>query len=197
MMNDMLEPQSLSKIEAFIRGLVQPNAEEWEAFVRIVRFKKLMKKDLLLEDGQVCNFIAFMNSGVMREYAFQNGKETTVDFITENQFASDYQSFIMLEPSKQYLEALTDVDLIILKKDAINDLFDKYKVWERFGRLIIERVFCINEGKRKKIISTGNEEQYRDFATSYPQIIQKVPQYYIASYLGLTPEHLSRIRKKG
>jgi CRP-like cAMP-binding protein len=196
-MNDMLEPQSLSKIEAFIRELVQPNAEEWEAFVRIVRFKKLMKKDLLLEDGQVCNFIAFLNSGVMREYAFQNGKETTVDFITENQFASDYQSFIMQEPSKQYLEALTDVDLIILKKDAINDLFDKYKVWERFGRLIIERVFCINEGKRKKIISTGNEEQYRDFETSYPQIIQQVPQYYIASYLGLTPEHLSRIRKKG
>jgi CRP-like cAMP-binding protein len=197
MMNDMLEPQSLSKIEAFIRGLVQPNEEEWEAFVRIVRFKKLTKKDLLLEDGKVCNFIAFLNSGVMREYAFQNGKETTVDFITENQFASDYQSFIMQEPSKQYLEALTDVDLIILKKDAINDLFDKYKVWERFGRLIIERVFCINEGKRKKIISTGNEEQYRDFATSYPQIIQQVPQYYIASYLGLTPEHLSRIRKKG
>jgi CRP-like cAMP-binding protein len=196
-MNDMSEPQSLLKIEAFIRGLVQPNAEEWEAFVRIIRFKKLSKKDLLLEDGQVCNFIAFINSGVMREYAFQNGKETTVDFITENQFASDYQSFIMQEPSKQYLEALTDVDLIILKKDAINDLFDKYKVWERFGRLIIERVFCINEGKRKKIISTGNEEQYRDFAKSYPQIIQQVPQYYIASYLGLTPEHLSRIRKKG
>jgi CRP-like cAMP-binding protein len=176
---------------------VQPNAEEWDAFVRIVRFKKLMKKDLLFEDGQVCNFIAFLNSGVMREYAFHNGKETTVDFITENQFASDYQSFIMQEPSKQYLEALTDVDLLLLKKDAINALFDKYKVWERFGRLIIERVFCINEGKRKKIISTGNEEQYRDFARSYPQIIQQVPQYYIASYLGLTPEHLSRIRKKG
>jgi CRP-like cAMP-binding protein len=196
-MNGMLEPQSLSKIETFIRGLVQPDAEEWEAFVSIVRFKKLMKKDLLLEDGQVCNFIAFLNSGVMREYAFQNGKETTVDFITENQFASDYQSFIMQEPSKQYLEALTDVDLLILKKDAINGLFDKYKVWERFGRLIIERVFCINEGKRKKIISTGHEEQYREFAASYPQIIQQVPQYYIASYLGLTPEHLSRIRKKG
>jgi CRP-like cAMP-binding protein len=196
-MNGMLEPQSLSKIETFIRGLVQPDAEEWEAFVSIVRFKKLMKKDLLLEDGQVCNFIAFLNSGVMREYAFQNGKETTVDFITENQFASDYQSFIMQEPSKQYLEALTDVDLLILKKDAINGLFDKYKVWERFGRLIIERVFCINEGKRKKIISTGQEEQYREFAASYPQIIQQVPQYYIASYLGLTPEHLSRIRKKG
>ena len=194
--NKMVAPQSLLKIEAFIRKLVQPNAEEWEAFVSIVQSKKLLKKDLLLEAGQVCNFIAFLNSGVMREYAFLNGKDTTVDFITENQFTSDYQSFIMEEPSRQYLEALTDTELIILRKDAINALFDKYKVWERFGRLIIERVFCINEGKRKKIISTGVEEQYRDFATSYPEIVQQVPQYYIASYLGLSPEHLSRIRKK-
>jgi CRP-like cAMP-binding protein len=75
-------------------------------------------------------------------------------------------------------------------------LFDKYKIWERFGRLIIEKVFCNAEAKRKKIIATTHEEQYRDFASDYPQIVQQVPQYYIASYLGLSPEHLSRIRKK-
>jgi CRP-like cAMP-binding protein len=192
----MTDPQSLNKIEAFIRMLVQPNEEEWEAFTKIVGFKQLKKKDLLLQEGQVCNFIAFLNSGVLREYSFQNDKETTVDFMTENQFTSDYQSFIMQVPSRQYLEALTDVDLLILKKDAINALYDRYKVWERFGRLIIERVFCIAEAKRKKIIATTHDEQYRDFAAAYPQIIQQVPQYYIASYLGLTPEHLSRLRKK-
>jgi CRP-like cAMP-binding protein len=119
-----------------------------------------------------------------------------VDFVTENQFTSDYQSFIMQVPSMQYLEALTDVDLLILKKEAINALYDKYKIWERFGRLIIEMVFCSAEAKRKKIISTSHDEQYRNFAASYPQIVQQVPQYYIASYLGLTPEHLSRLRKK-
>lgn len=188
--------ESLIKIETFIRRIVQPNEEEWEAFTRIVNFKKLKKKDLLLEEGQVCNFIAFVNSGILREYSFQNDKETTVDFVQENQFTSDYQSFIMHVPSKQYLEALTDVDLLILKKEAINALYDQYKIWERFGRLIIERVFCNAEAKRKKIIATSHDEQYRDFAVAYPQIVQQVPQYYIASYLGLTPEHLSRLRKK-
>ncbi|MCF0072766.1 Crp/Fnr family transcriptional regulator [Dyadobacter sp. CY261] len=192
----MTDPGSLLKIESFIRTIVQPNEQEWEDFTRIVRLKKLKKRDLLLEEGQVCNFIAFLNSGVLREYSFQNGKETTVDFVSENQFTSDYQSFIMQVPSKQYLEALTDVDLLILKKDSINALFDKYKIWERFGRLIIERVFCSAEAKRKNILSTTHEEQYRDFTANYPQIVQQVPQYYIASYLGLSPEHLSRIRKK-
>ena len=99
-------------------------------------------------------------------------------------------------PSKQYLEALTDVDLLILRKDDINFLYDKYKIWERFGRLIIEAIFCGVEQKRKMIISTSLDEQYRDFVAAYPQILQKVPQYYIASYLGISPEHLSRLRKK-
>ena len=115
----MTDPETLIKIETFIRKIVQPNEEEWEAFTRIVNVKKLKKKDLLLEEGQVCNFIAFLNSGVLREYSFQNDKETTVDFVGENQFTSDYQSFIMQVPSKQYLEALTDVDLLILKKDML------------------------------------------------------------------------------
>jgi CRP-like cAMP-binding protein len=190
------DPTSLLKIEAFIRHFIQPNKEEWNAFAAILHEKKLKKKDLLLEGGQVCNFIGFINSGVMREYAFENGKESTVDFVSENQFVVDFQSFIMVKKSRQYLEALTDVDLLMFKKDAINALYDKYKIWERFGRLIIEHVFCNMEEKRKKIIATSHEEQYRNFAAVYPDVIQQVPQYYIASYLGLTPEHLSRIRRK-
>lgn len=192
----MSDIQSLIKVELFIRTIVQPDTEEWEAFTRIVQFKELKKKDLLLKEGRVCDFIAFVNSGVLREYSYQNGKEITVDFVGENQFTSDYQSFLQQTPSKQYLEALTDMELLILKKEGINSLYDKYKIWERFGRLIIEKIFCSVEEKRKQIIATSHDEQYRNFVAAYPQIIQQVPQYYIASYLGVTPEHLSRLRKK-
>jgi CRP-like cAMP-binding protein len=192
----MTDTKSLAKIEAFVRHFIQPNQEEWKAFEDILSEKKLKKKDLLLEGGQICNFIGFVNNGVIREYAFENGKESTVDFVTENQFIVDFQSFIRGTPSRQYLEALTDTDLVIFKKDDINAIYDKYKIWERFGRLIIEHVFCNMEERRKNIIATTNEEQYRDFASVYPKVVQQVPQYYIASYLGMTPEHLSRIRKK-
>jgi len=192
----MADPKSLVKIEAFVRQVIQPNKEEWKAFADILQEKSLKKKDLLLEDGQICNFIGFINTGVIREYAFKNGKESTVDFVAENQFVVDFQSFIRGTPSRQYLEALTDMELLIIKKDAINALYDKYKIWERFGRLIVEQVFCNMEEKRKNLIATTHEEQYRNFTSVYPQVVQQVPQYYIASYLGLTPEHLSRIRKK-
>ncbi|WP_298737957.1 Crp/Fnr family transcriptional regulator [uncultured Chitinophaga sp.] len=193
----MTDPGPLSKIEAFVRKIVQPNEEEWEALANILHPKTLKKKDLLLKAGQVCTFIAFINSGVLREYNYLYDKEVTVDFMGANQFTSDYQSFIMQAPSRQYIEALTDAEVLILQKDAINALYDQYKIWERFGRLIIEKVFCNAEEKRKKIIASTHEEQYRDFVATYPDIIQQVPQYYIASYLGLTPEHLSRLRKKG
>jgi len=192
----MTDPSPFSQIESFIRHFIQPNAEEWNAFASILQVKKLEKKDLLLEEGQHCDFIGFINSGVIREYAFENGKESTVDFVSQNQFVVDFQSFLLSKPSRQYLEALTAVDLVIFKKDHINMLYDKYKIWERFGRLIIEHVFCKVEEKRKRIIATSHEEQYRNFAAVYPNVVQQVPQYYIASYLGLSPEHLSRIRKR-
>jgi len=192
----MINPKSLVKIEAFIRSLVQPNEEEWKAFRDILQEKKIKKKDMLLEEGQVCKFIGFLNSGVIREYVFDKDKESTVDFISENHFVVDFQSFITGTPSRQYLEALTDAELLVFRKESIDMLYDKYKIWERFGRLIIERVFCGVEEKRKKIIATTHEEQYRNFASVYPEVVQQVPQYYIASYLGITPEHLSRIRKR-
>jgi CRP-like cAMP-binding protein len=192
----MADPKSLVKLEAFVRQFIQPNEDEWKAFADILHEKTLKKKDMLLEGGQICNSIGFINSGVIREYAFENGKESTVDFVAENQFIVDFKSFIRGVPSKQYLEALTDTELVIFKKDAITSIYDKYKIWERFGRLIIEQVFCSMEEKRKNIIATSHEEQYRNFASAYPKVVQQVPQYYIASYLGLTPEHLSRIRKK-
>lgn len=83
----MTDPQSLIKIEAFIRTIVQPDVEEWEAFTKIVQFKKLKKKDLLLEEGQVCNFIAFLNSGVLREYSYQNGKDRQGERLPEKAIA--------------------------------------------------------------------------------------------------------------
>jgi hypothetical protein len=109
----MADPTHRSKIEKLIRHFIQPNKEEWNAFAAILQERKLMKKDLLLEGGQTCSFI---NSVVIREYAFENGKESTVDFVSENQFVVDFQSFILSTPSKQYQEALTDVELLVFKR---------------------------------------------------------------------------------
>lgn len=192
----MLDPEPFSALENYIRNMISPTAEEWDAFCKILSVKTISKKEMLLKEGQICNFIAFVSKGILREYNFQDDREVTVDFTTANNFVTDYPSFLMQQPSVQYLEALTDVEVVMINKADINFLYDRYKIWERLGRLMAERIFCKVEVKRKDIIRKSPEELYRDFVKQYPDIIQQVPQYYIASYVGLSPEHLSRIRKK-
>jgi len=192
----MSTQESIALIEAYVRQVVSPNVEEWEAFRVSLIPKRIRKKELILKQGQVCTFIAFVTEGFLREYNFLHDKDVTVDFISPRNFATDYTSFLLQSPSVQYIEALTDVECLFFKRDDIYRLYDQYKTWERFGRLIAERVFCNAEMRRKNIISKSAEELYHDFVREYPQVVQHVPQYYIASYLGLSPEHLSRIRRK-
>lgn len=192
----MSSQESIALIEAYVRQVVSPNAEEWEAFRGILTPKRIRKKELILKQGQVCTFIAFVTEGFLREYNFLHDKDVTVDFISPGNFVTDYPSFLLQSPSVQYIEALTDVECLLFKRDDIHRLYDQYKTWERFGRLIAERIFCNAEMRRKNIISKSAEDLYHDFVRDYPQVVQHVPQYYIASYLGLSPEHLSRIRRK-
>jgi CRP-like cAMP-binding protein len=192
----MIRQESIAAIEGYIRHLVSPTAEEWEAFQSILIEKRLSKKDFLLKQGQTCTFIAFVTHGYLREYNFLQDKEVTVDFTSPNNFVTDYSSFLLQSPSAQYIECLTDVEYIMFKRADMLRLYDRYKTWERFGRLIAERLFCNAEMRRKNVISKNVEDLYHDFVRDFPHIVQHVPQYYIASYLGLSPEHLSRIRKK-
>jgi CRP-like cAMP-binding protein len=192
----MTNQESIALIEGYVRQLVSPNAEEWEAFRGILSPRRIRKKELILKQGQVCTFIAFVTEGFLREYNFLHDKDVTVDFISPSHFVTDYPSFLLQSPSLQYIEALTDVECLVFKRDDIHRLYDQYKTWERFGRLIAERIFCNAEARRKNIISKSAEDLYHDFVREYPHVVQHVPQYYIASYLGLSPEHLSRIRRK-
>ncbi|MBT1707347.1 Crp/Fnr family transcriptional regulator [Fulvivirgaceae bacterium PWU5] len=192
----MTNQESISLIEGYVRQVVSPNAEEWEAFRGILSPRRIRKKELILKQGQVCTFIAFVTEGFLREYNFLHDKDVTVDFISPSHFVTDYPSFLLQSPSVQYIEALTDVECLVFKRDDIHRLYDQYKTWERFGRLIAERIFCNAEARRKNIISKSAEDLYHDFVREYPHVVQHVPQYYIASYLGLSPEHLSRIRRK-
>jgi CRP-like cAMP-binding protein len=192
----MTSQESIALIEGYVRQLVSPNAGEWEAFRGILRPRRIRKKELILKQGQVCTFIAFVTEGFLREYSFLHDKDVTVDFISPSHFVTDYPSFLLQSPSVQYIEALTDVECLVFKRDDIHRLYDQYKTWERFGRLIAERIFCNAEARRKNSISKSAEDLYHDFVREYPHVVQHVPQYYIASYLGLSPEHLSRIRRK-
>lgn len=190
-MNDDFYP-----LKAAIRKIVSPDDEELAAFTSAFSIKKIRKKEILLSQGAICRYIWFINRGLVRDYFHRDGAEVTAGFFKEGEFVTNYESFISQKPSKAYIDALEDSELLRISYDSLQYLYSCSKTWERAGRLIAERLFLASEQKKDGLLSNSPDLQYLSLVQEQPDIVQRVPQYYIASYLGVTPEHLSRIRKK-
>jgi CRP-like cAMP-binding protein len=183
-------------LKAAIRKIVSPDDEELAAFTSVFSIKKIKKKEVLLAEGAICRYIWFINKGLIRDYFHRDGLEVTAGFFKEGEFITNYESFISQKPSKAYIDALEDSELLAIGYDSLQYLYSCSKTWERAGRLIAEQRFLISEQKKDGLLSNSPDLQYLSLVQEQPEIVQRVPQYYIASYLGVSPEHLSRIRKK-
>jgi CRP/FNR family transcriptional regulator, anaerobic regulatory protein len=171
------------------------NEEEWDALRECLKVKYVRKGQVLLDEGDISDSVIFVNKGLLRIYHTDNDKTFTAKFFVENQFASAYQSFLTKTPSEYALDALEDSEILILKYQDLQDLYKKHPVYERLGRLVAEELF-IYVCQRNKSMRQTPEEKYLEFLYTSPNLLQRVPQYIIASFLGITPETLSRLRKK-
>jgi len=159
--------------------------------------KKLRKKQYLLQEGDVCKTIAFIEKGALREYSVDdNGSEHIIQFGLEGWIISDLYSFLTGEPATYNIDAIEDAELVLISKAAHEELLQKVPKYETFTRLNITGAYLAMQKRLTSIISTTLEERYATFTTLYPNIVQRVPQHMIASYMGLTPETLSRIRRR-
>lgn len=183
-------------LKAEIKKIVSPDEEELAAFTNAFSKKTLKKKEVLLSEGTICRYIWFINKGLIRDYFYRDGIEVTAGFFKEGDFICNYESFIGQKPSKGYIDALEDCELLGIGYDSLQYLYSVSKIWERAGRLIAEQLFLVSEQKKDGLLANSPDLQYLSLVREQPAIIQRVPQYYIASYLGISPEHLSRIRKK-
>ncbi|HKG68103.1 MAG TPA: Crp/Fnr family transcriptional regulator [Segetibacter sp.] len=171
---------------------------EEEAQIKIyLTPKKLRKKQYLLQEGDVCKTIAFIEKGALREYSVDdNGSEHIIQFGLEGWIISDLYSFLTGEPATYNIDAIEDAELVLISKAAHEELLQKVPKYETFTRLNITGAYLAMQKRLTSIISTTLEERYATFTTLYPNIVQRVPQHMIASYMGLTPETLSRIRRR-
>ena len=171
---------------------------EEEAQIKIyLTPKKLRKKQYLLQEGDVCKTIAFIEKGALREYSVDdNGSEHIIQFGLEGWIISDLYSFLTGEPATYNIDAIDDAELVLISKAAHEELLQKVPKYETFTRLNITGAYLAMQKRLTSIISTTLEERYATFTTLYPNIVQRVPQHMIASYMGLTPETLSRIRRR-
>ena len=159
--------------------------------------KKLKKKQFLLHEAEVCKKIGFVNSGCLREYTIDNkGSEHIIQFAIEDWWISDPNSFLSGLSSTYNIDALEDSEVLLLEKSAREKLLDSCQKMEKFFRILIEANFVATQRRITDSLSTSAEERYLKFIRTYPKLMEQVSQNHIASYLGITPQSLSRIRKE-
>ena len=173
-------------------------AEEQALIIITFQPKKLRKKQYFLQEGDVSKYVGFIVKGAMRQYSVdEKGTEHIVHLLIENYWANDRESSIMLTPSKYNIDAWEDTELLITTRAEMIDLMEKIPALVQMTRLMDERNAIANQRRLSSTISNTAEKRYEEFAAHHPQFIQRFPQHLIASFLGITKETLSRIRKQG
>jgi CRP-like cAMP-binding protein len=171
--------------------------EDKQAISKYLRPKKLRKKQYLLQEGDVCRFIAFVEKGSMRGYSVdEDGSEHIIQFALEGWTISDLYSFLTGEPATYNIDALEDSELVLIDKASHEEMLKTIPAYETHMRIQITGAYIAMQKRLTSIISLPVEERYANLLKTYPSIAQRVPQHMIASYMGLQPETLSRIRKK-
>lgn len=157
--------------------------------------KKLRRKQYLMQEGDVCKYIAFVENGLMRAYTVDpKGNEHIVQFAPEGWWISDLYSYLTGEPGIYQIEALEDTELLLMEQGNMDILLEKVPKMERFLRILLQNNYIASHRRIVNAMSQTAEEKYAEFMHRYPLLVQRIPQHMIASYLGITPAFLSRIR---
>lgn len=170
--------------------------EEWGDFASFLKEEKYKKKDFLIRQGETCDFIAFIGEGIYRFYHVQDGEEKITAFFSAGDFVTNYRSFLTGCPSEHYIESLKPSLIYKLHRKDLYSLYDKHKNMERLGRMIAENLFLTVTQRLDSLLHNNPEDRYQELQNRNSKLLQEVPQYMLASYLGVKPETLSRIRKR-
>jgi CRP-like cAMP-binding protein len=172
------------------------NEEEVSYFVSLLEEKQVSKKSMVLKEGQVCKEISFVTSGTLRAfYVDKLGKESTIMFAITDWWVTDMFCFINQQPAMLNIEAIEDSAVLQLQKNDLDNLYIKIPKFEKFFRIIMQNAYIREQLRVIQNLSLSAEERYNIFLDKYPQIVKQITQKQIASYLGITPEFLSAIRK--
>ena len=184
-------------IKESISSFISLNEMEWQQLFGFIEVKILKKNAYFLKKGQICESIAFLNSGSMIYYKLlETGKEVTIDFVFKGDWVTEYQSRLNHTPSLLYIKAIEESELVIITNKNLDELYDKVPKLERLGRILTEKAFLKVVQQSIDLQTMSASERYTKLLNEHPEIFQRIPQYHIANYLGIAPKSLSRIRKR-
>jgi CRP/FNR family transcriptional regulator, anaerobic regulatory protein len=180
----------------YVNTIVPLNEEEMLLGNSILSSMKVKKGDIVVKEDEICDFIAYINKGYFRIFINQEIKETTVHLAGPGEFISAFSGYISRAPNKENIQAVTDGEIFLMRYQDLQSLYDKSHSIERLGRLIVEKHFVQKDKRVISMITDSAEVRYNHLMNKRPQYLLNIPLQYIASFLGVTPETLSRIRAK-
>jgi CRP/FNR family transcriptional regulator, anaerobic regulatory protein len=179
-----------------LNRFVELGDEEIKALEPRVELLKLKKNKPFIDEGKIANHIAFIKSGYLRVYFNKDGDEITRDITSANSFITSLTSFITKKPSFEIVSTITDSELLLISRESLNFLYQNYNNWQMIGRRVVEEMFVRLQKRVYSLLTASAEERYMQLMDEKPDILKNIPLQYIASYLGITSQSLSRLRRK-
>ena len=184
-------------IQQFFQSFNLFSKNEIDYLLTFFKEKTLAKHDFFVKENERCKEIAFIQSGIFRSYyTSHEGKDSTYCFRFPNDLMASYSSFISDKPSIENLQAISEATLLVIKKEKIQELVSENPKWSEFLRMIAEQEYLELEKRFFQLQQNDAAQRYTFLIENQPNYIQKIPLQYLASYLGITQRHLSRIRKE-
>jgi CRP-like cAMP-binding protein len=195
-MNKRIEQQWLESIYALLSTFAEIPEEEWERLRSALKPLQLHKHEYFIRSGRIPDKMAFILSGIFRVfYLTETGDEKILVFREEGRILSAFSPFLKNESSWYNIQALENADLLYLHLNDYKNILNSHQCWQTVNAKYVEKLFIEKEEREREFLSADAETRYKNFLLKYPAIEERVHQYHIASYLGVTPVTLSRIRK--
>ena len=179
-----------------LRSLVDFTDEELFLFMQRLKPVSLKKYAFYLKEGQVCKSMVIVYKGGLRYFSRGEKGDHTIGFAFEGEWIGDYESFLLQAPSTDFIEALEDCELFTLGYADMQALYQHSQRFEKFGRIIAEKLFIGAAKQNRNLMIQSAEDRYQELLSTQPHIFERLPQHLIASYLGIQPQSLSRIRAR-
>jgi CRP-like cAMP-binding protein len=188
----------LEQIKTYIDQIATISKLDWDFFKSKLQRRVIPKKTIFLKINEIENHISFIESGVVRLFLPKENpeKETTFGFSFKNQFVSAYDSFLTQKPSLYQLQALTEISILSISYKDLQEVYQTTQIGNLIGRLTAERLFLIKSKREQNLLNLTAEERYLNLFKERPELIKVIPLKYISSYIGVTAQALSRIRKR-
>jgi|SRR5690606_18484895 len=186
----------MGHIREYCERITELKEKEWEFIAQYFNRKEINKNQIITKQGETEKFLSFIEKGIVRFYIPDSESELTFNFTFEKEFTCAYDSFLTQIPSKYELQALTDIVLWQISYEDLQKIYEQTRIGNYLGRFTFEKLF-LNKSKREiSLLKYNAKERYLNLFKERPEILKNVPLKYVASYIGITPQALSRIRRQ-